>query len=86
MKRLMLFLRKRFHPLFRLRRFAAFQWLTRRLDIPIEKLTHTNPELLSKFTTETGKILPRRVTGVSAWIHRKITREIKRARAVNLMR
>lgn len=58
----------------------------RRLDIPVEKLTHTNPELLSKFTTETGKILPRRVTGVSAWIHRKITREIKRARAVNLMR
>jgi small subunit ribosomal protein S18 len=44
-----------------------------------------NPEFLSKFTSETGKILPRRVTGVSAKMHRKITREIRRARAVNLL-
>ena len=58
----------------------------RRLDIPVEKIDYKNPELLSLFTTETGKILPRRVTGVSAKIHRKITREIKRSRAVNLMR
>ena len=58
----------------------------RRLDIPVEKIDYKNPELLTLFTTETGKILPRRVTGVSAKIHRKITREIKRARAVNLMR
>ncbi len=42
-------------------------------------------DLLSKFTSETGKILPRRVTGVSAKLHRKITRSIKRSRAVNLM-
>jgi small subunit ribosomal protein S18 len=35
---------------------------------------------------ESGKILPRRVTGMSARLHRKITREIKRARAVLLMK
>lgn len=58
----------------------------RRLDIPVGKVVYTNPELLSKFTSDTGKILPRRVTGVSAKLHRKISREIKRARAVNLMR
>lgn len=58
----------------------------RRLDIPVEQVVYTNPELLGKFTSETGKILPRRVTGVSAKLHRRITREIKRARAVNLMR
>lgn len=57
----------------------------RRIDIPTEKIAFTNPELLSKFTSETGKILPRRVTGVSARLHRQITREIKRARAVNLL-
>ncbi|MBK1826983.1 30S ribosomal protein S18 [Haloferula rosea] len=57
----------------------------RRLDIPVDKVTYTHPEILSKFTSDTGKILPRRVTGVSAKLHRKITREIKRARAVNLM-
>jgi small subunit ribosomal protein S18 len=58
----------------------------RRLDIPVEKVIFTNPDLLAKFTSETGKILPRRVTGVSAKLHRRISREIKRARAVNLMR
>ena len=58
----------------------------RRLDVPVEKIDYKNPELLTLFTTETGKILPRRVTGLSAKLHRKITREIKRSRAVNLMR
>ena len=38
-----------------------------------------------KFTSETGKILPRRVTGLSAKMHRKVTREIKRARSINLL-
>ncbi len=57
----------------------------RRMDIPVDKINYKNPELLAKFTTETGKLIPRRITGVSAWIHRKITREVKRARAVNLM-
>jgi small subunit ribosomal protein S18 len=58
----------------------------RRLDIPAEKISYLHPEFLSKFVTETGKIFPRRITGVSAWLHRKITREIKRARSLNLMR
>ena len=57
----------------------------RRLDIPVEKIDYKNTDLLAQFTSETGKILPRRVTGVSAKIHRKITREIMRARSVNLM-
>ena len=56
----------------------------RRLDIKLDKINHKHPEYLAKFTTETGKILPRRLTGISAWMHRKITREIKRSRAVNL--
>ncbi len=58
----------------------------RRLDVAIEAINYKNPELLSKFVTETGKILPRRVTGVPAHMHRKITREIKRARSVLLMK
>jgi small subunit ribosomal protein S18 len=57
----------------------------RRMDVPLDKVDFKHPELLSKFTSETGKILPRRVTGVSAKLHRRITREIKRARAVNLL-
>ncbi len=58
----------------------------RRLDIPVEKICYKNPDVLTLFTTDTGKILPRRVTGVSAKMHRKITREIKRARAINLLK
>ena len=57
----------------------------KRLDLQIEQITYLNPKVLAKFTTETGKILPRKVTGVSAKMHRRITREIKRARALNLM-
>ena len=57
----------------------------KRLDLQIEQITYLNPKVLAKFTTETGKILPRKVTGVSAKMHRKITREIKRARAVSLL-
>ncbi|MBX3739551.1 MAG: 30S ribosomal protein S18 [Akkermansiaceae bacterium] len=57
----------------------------RRHDIPAVQVVATNPDLLTKFTTETGKILPRRVTGVSAKLHRKITRAIKQSRAINLL-
>ncbi len=57
----------------------------RRNDIPVDQVVPTNPELLCKFTSETGKILPRRVTGVSAKLHRRITRAIKQSRAVNLL-
>jgi len=58
----------------------------RRLDIATEAIDFKNPELLKKFTTEAGKILPRRMTGLAAHLHRKITREIKRSRAVLLMK
>lgn len=57
----------------------------RRMDIDVTLIDKLNPEFLSKFTSETGKIHSRRVTGLSAKMHRKITREIKRARAINLL-
>ena len=57
----------------------------RRLDLTPARVSFKDTDLLSKFTTETGLILPRRITGVSAKLHRKITREIKRARAINLL-
>jgi len=50
------------------------------------KIDYKNPDLLKKFVTESGKILPRRVTGMPAHMHRKITREIKRSRSVLLMK
>lgn len=66
-------------------RKANRQMPRRRHDIPVDQVIYTNSELLTKFTSETGKILPRRVTGVSAKLHRKITNAIKQSRSVNLM-
>ncbi len=42
----------------------------RRIDIAIEAIDYKNPDLLKKFVTESGKILPRRVTGMPAHLHR----------------
>lgn len=58
----------------------------RRIDIAVDAIDWKNPDLLKRFVTESGKILPRRVTGMPAHYHRKITREIKRARQALLMR
>ncbi len=66
-------------------RKANRQMPRRRHDIPVEKVVPTNADLLAKFTSETGKILPRRVTGVSAKLHRRITNAIKQARSINVI-
>jgi small subunit ribosomal protein S18 len=58
----------------------------RRIDLTVEAIDYKNTDLLRRFVTESGKILPRRLTGMPAQLHRKITREIKRARAVLLMK
>src|SRR4026209_372491 len=49
----------------------------RRIDIAMEAIDYKNPDLLKKFVTESGKILPRRITGMPAYMHRKITRELQ---------
>ena len=58
----------------------------RRVDIALEAIDWKNPELLKRFVTEAGKILPRRMTGVPPQFHRKINNAIKRARQALLMR
>jgi small subunit ribosomal protein S18 len=58
----------------------------RRIDLSLEAVDYKNPEVLKKFVTESGKILPRRITGIPAHLHRRITREIKRARSVLLLK
>ena len=58
----------------------------RRIDLTVEAIDYKNPEVLRRFITESGKILPRRLTGVPAHLHRRITNAIKRARSVLLLR
>lgn len=50
------------------------------------QMTHLDTEFLSRFVTDTGKILPRRFTGLTAHQQRHITRQIKRARNLLLMK
>ena len=58
----------------------------RRIDLTVEAIDYKNPEQLRRFVTESGKIVPRRLTGMPAHLHRKITNAIKRARAMLLMK
>ena len=51
----------------------------------IEYIDYKDIELLKRFISERGKILPRRVTGTGAKNQRKITVEIKRARIMGLL-
>ncbi|WP_254568913.1 30S ribosomal protein S18 [Oscillatoria sp. HE19RPO] len=52
---------------------------------PDEPIDYKNVELLQKFITERGKILPRRITGLTAKQQRELTQAIKRARIVALL-
>jgi len=49
------------------------------------KVDYKDPETLRRFTTERGKILPRRITGTCAKHQRLVAREVKRARALALL-
>ena len=51
----------------------------------ITEIDYKDVKLLRRFTTDQGKIMPRRVTGTSAKMHRNLVREIKRARNIALM-
>jgi small subunit ribosomal protein S18 len=46
---------------------------------------YKRPDVLRRFVTEKGKILPRRITGTSAKNQRRLVREIKRARYLGLL-
>ena len=49
-----------------------------------QKIDYKDIELLTLFLTEQGKILPRRVTGVTIQQQRKLTKAIKQARILSL--
>ena len=51
----------------------------------IEYIDYKDTELLLRFINEQGKILPRRITGVTAKQQRQLTRAIKRARHLALI-
>ena len=50
-----------------------------------EYIDYKNTELLLRFVNEQGKILPRRITGVTAKQQRQLSAAIKRARHLALI-
>lgn len=52
---------------------------------PKDPIDYKDVDLLRRFITERGKILPRRITGLTAKQQRDITTAIKRARTVALL-
>ena len=51
----------------------------------VDQIDYKDIEVLKKYITETGKIIPARVTGVSASNQRKVTKSIKIARFLALL-
>lgn len=52
---------------------------------PGDPIDYKDVELLKKYITERGKILPRRMTGLTSKQQRDLTKSIKRARLVALL-
>lgn len=52
---------------------------------PEDPIDYKDIELLRKFITERGKILPRRITGLTSKQQRDLTKSIKRARILALL-
>ena len=51
----------------------------------IHDIDYKDVKLLRRFVNDQGKIMPRRITGTTAKMHRKLVRAIKRARSIALM-
>jgi small subunit ribosomal protein S18 len=52
---------------------------------PEEPIDYKDIDLLRRFITERGKILPRRITGLTAKQQRHLTQSVKRARILALL-
>ena len=71
-------------------KYQRINWRRRKKVDPFEQnpawaIDYKNPELLKLFVTSTGKILPRRITGVNARNQRKLRSAILRARQIALL-
>ena len=53
---------------------------TKQQTLKPEEIPFHQPQLMSRYITDTGKILPRKYTGMSAKQQRKVTSKIKSAR------
>lgn len=54
-------------------------------ELGVKLVDYKDIDTLSQFITERGKIIPRRITGVSAYYQKMLTKAIKRARHMALI-
>jgi small subunit ribosomal protein S18 len=57
-----------------------------KIDFTVDALDYKNVNLLRQFVTDAGRILPRKYTGLPAHYQRQLTRSVKRARQMLLMK
>jgi small subunit ribosomal protein S18 len=63
-----------------------FQRPKPKIDFTIDALDFKNTNLLRQFVTDSGRILPRKYTGLPAAFQRRMTTAVKRARQMLLMK
>lgn len=51
----------------------------------VQEIDYKDLELLKNYITETGKIVPSRITGTSAKYQRQLAKAVKRARFMSLL-
>jgi small subunit ribosomal protein S18 len=76
------------HPMQTGNTFRPNKRTVKKKNNPLKKsriIDYLNPKFLSRFTNDQGKVLPRRITGVSAYQQRRIARAIKYARHLALV-
>ena len=57
-----------------------------KIDFTVDALDYKNVNLLKQFVTDNGRILPRKYTGLPAHYQRRMTKAIKCARQMLLMK
>ena len=67
------------NPLFKRRKFCRFS------AAGVEQIDYKDLDTLKQYLTETGKIVPARVTGTAARYQRQLQTAIKRARFLALL-
>ncbi|AWV91310.1 30S ribosomal protein S18 [Bradymonas sediminis] len=71
-------------------KYGRINWRRRRKIDPFDenpswRIDYKNPELLKLFLTTTGKMLPARITGLSAKNQRRLRQAILRSRQIALL-
>ena len=72
-------------PIQRMQLFKRRKKLDPFMEDPSKSVDYKDTTLLGKFLSERGKILSRRLTGLSAYNQRKVSKAIKRAQHLGLM-